>query len=105
MLCALADAVDALLAATGEEPRRVLLVGGATRSPAVRALAPAVLGRPVLLPPTGEYVARGAARQAAWALAGSAEPPAWPLGDTETLTAEPAPGVRARYAELRDRFA
>ena len=50
------------------EPRRVLLVGGAARSPAVRALAPAILGRPVLLPPPGEYVALGAARQAAWAL-------------------------------------
>ena len=68
LLCSLADAVDALLAAAGDEPRRVLLVGGAARSPAVRALAPAILGRPVVLPPPGEYVARGAARQAAWAL-------------------------------------
>lgn len=103
LLCALADAVDALLAATGEEPRRVLMVGGATRSPAVRALAPAVLGRPVLLPPAGEYVARGAARQAAWALSGASEPPAWPLADTETLDGEPAPAVRTAYAALRDR--
>ena len=30
---------------------------------------------PVALPPPGEYVALGAARQAAWALAGTAEPP------------------------------
>ena len=102
LLCSLADAVDALLAATGEAPRRVLLVGGAARSPAVRALAPAILGRPVVLPPPGEYVARGAARQAAWALSGAAEPPAWPLPDTETLEAEPTPAVRERYAVLRD---
>ncbi len=102
LLCSLADAVDALLAATGEQPRRVLLVGGAARSPAVRALAPAILGRPVVLPPPGEYVARGAARQAAWALSGAAEPPAWPLPDTETLEAEPTPAVRERYAVLRD---
>ncbi len=102
LLCSLADAVDALLAATGEQPRRVLLVGGAARSAAVRALAPAILGRTVVLPPPGEYVARGAARQAAWALSGAAEPPAWPLPDTETLEAEPTPAVRERYAALRD---
>lgn len=102
LLCSLADAVDALLAATGEQPRRVLLVGGAARSPAVRALAPAILGRPVLVPPAGEYVARGAARQAAWARSGAAAPPAWALPDTETLQADPAPAVRERYAALRD---
>jgi xylulokinase len=105
LLCSLADAVDALLAATGEEPRRLLLVGGATRGPAVRALAPAILGRPVLLPPTAEYVARGAARQAAWALSGASAPPDWPMPGTETLTADPAPAVRQRYAELRDSLA
>ena len=77
LLCSLADAVDRLVTATGETPRRVLMVGGATRSAAVRELAPAVLGCPVVLPPPGEYVALGAARQAAWALAGTAEPPTW----------------------------
>ncbi|MDQ4055259.1 MAG: FGGY family carbohydrate kinase, partial [Actinomycetota bacterium] len=49
LLCSLADGVDALLTATGDEPQRILLVGGAARSPAVRALAPAILGRPVVL--------------------------------------------------------
>lgn len=102
LLCSLADAVDALLTATGDEPRRILLVGGATRSPVVRALAPAILGRPVVLPPTGEYVARGAARQAAWARSGTPTPPDWPLPDTETLEGDPAPAVRERYAALRD---
>lgn len=102
LLCSLADAVDALLAVTGDEPRRVLLVGGAARSPAVQALAPAVLARPVLVPPPGEYVARGAARQAAWALAGTALPPTWPLPETRTLEATPTPEVRERYAALRD---
>lgn len=100
LLCSLADAVDLLVKATGAEPRRILMVGGATRSAAVRALAPAILGRPVVLPPSGEYVARGAARQAAWALTG--ELPDWPLPDTETLEADPTPGVRDAYAALRD---
>ncbi|WP_435770082.1 xylulokinase [Nocardioides sp. SYSU DS0651] len=102
LLCSLADAVDALVAATGAEPRRVLLVGGATRSDAVRALAPAILGREVVLPEPGEYVARGAARQAAWALAGSAAPPEWPLPTAGVLTADPTPRVREQYAALRD---
>lgn len=104
LLCSLADAVDALVAQTGVEPARVLLVGGAARNPAVRALAPAVLGREVVLPEPGEYVARGAARQAAWVLAGSAAPPAWPL-PTEARSAvvpDPDPSVRERYAALRE---
>ena len=80
----------------------MFLVGGATRSPALRAIAPAVLGRPVTLPPPGEYVARGAARQAAWALAGTEAPPTWPLAGTDVLEADPTPQVREAYAALRD---
>ncbi|WP_134768272.1 xylulokinase [Nocardioides sp. 1609] len=105
LLCALADAVDQVVAATGVEPRRVLLVGGAARSRAVRAFAPAVLGRPVTVVPPGEYVALGAARQAAWALAGSAAPPTWAGPEAEVLEAEPDPEVRATYAALRERTA
>ena len=102
LLCSLADAVDRLVATTGSEPSRLLLVGGATRNPALRAIAPAVLGRPVTLPPPGEYVALGAARQAAWALAETDSPPAWPLAGTEVLEATPTPHVREAYAALRD---
>jgi xylulokinase len=103
LLCSLADAVDRLIAETGEQPRRLFLVGGATRSVALRALAPAVLGRPVTLPPPGEYVALGAARQAAWALSGAAAPPVWPLPDTQVLEADPTPHVREVYTDLVER--
>ena len=103
LLCSLADAMDRLVAATGERPQRVLMVGGATKSAALRALAPAVLGCPVLLPPPGEYVALGAARQAAWALAGTTAPPTWAAAETTVLEAEPTPHVREVYADLRDR--
>jgi xylulokinase len=103
LLCSLADAVDRLVAATGETPQRVLMVGGATKSAAVRELAPAVLGCPVVLPPPGEYVALGAARQAAWALAGTNGPPTWPAAETTVLEADPTPHVREVYADLRDR--
>lgn len=102
LLCSLADAVDHLVAATGELPLRVLMVGGATRSPALRALAPSILGHPVALPPPGEYVARGAARQAAWALAATEQPPVWPLPEAVLLEGESTPDVRKSYAQLRD---
>ncbi len=52
-----------------------MLIGGGARSAALRALAPAILGVPVVLPEPAEYVALGAARQAAWTLSGDPEPP------------------------------
>lgn len=76
MLCGLAAGLDALRD-HGVPVRRVLLTGGASRSAAVRAIAPGVFGVPVLVPPEMEHVAVGAARQAAWALSGAAEPPSW----------------------------
>ena len=80
----------------------MLLVGGGARSEALRRLAPRVLGRPVLVPPPGEYVADGAAVQAAWVLAGGGEPPSWPLAGVESYEGDPLPAVRERYAEVRD---
>jgi xylulokinase len=103
LLCSLADAVDLLTGHVAEKGGRVLLVGGAARSSAVRALAPAILGRPVVVPPPAEYVALGAARQAAWALAGTSAPPSWPAPAGELLEADAQPEVRERYAELRTR--
>lgn len=101
MLCGLADALDAVRA-LGTSVERVVMVGGAARSQAVREIASAVLGLPVTVPQPGEYVARGAARQAAWVLAGSAEPPEWPLADAVETEVEPTPFVRTRYAEVRE---
>ena len=101
LLCGLADGLDAV-AAGSSAVRRVFLVGGGARSEAVRRIAPAVLGVPVLVPPPGEYVADGAARQAAWALAGGDAPPPWSVPGTEVLETEPEPRVRERYAEVRD---
>jgi xylulokinase len=101
LLCGLADGLDAV-AATGTPVRRVFLVGGGARSEAVRRIAPAVLGVPVLAPPPGEYVADGAALQAAWVLAGGEAPPEWARSGTERHEADPVPAVRERYAEVRD---
>ncbi|OZC52272.1 xylulokinase [Rhodococcus sp. 06-621-2] len=101
LLCGLADGIDALRDA-GIETTRVLLVGGGAKSAALRELAPAILGMPVVVPEPGEYVADGAARQAAWALAQTPEPPQWESAPARTYEADPTPSIRARYAEVRD---
>ncbi len=99
LLCGMADAIDAIVA-EGVPVRRVLLVGGGARSAAVRRIAPAILGRPVLAPAPGEYVADGAARQAAWVLTGGAVPPPWSRDGDELFEADPAPAIRDRYHEM-----
>jgi xylulokinase len=102
VLCSLADAIDNL-ADCGIVAQRVILIGGAARSPAVRAVAPAIFGVPVTVPEPAEYVALGAARQAAWAASDAAAAPAWPLAGTSAEhTADPTPEVREKYATLRD---
>ena len=101
LLCGLADGLDALVA-QGVTVSRAILIGGGARSRAVRELAPAILGRPVVVPAPGEYVADGAARQAAWVLTGSAVPPDWAVGASATFHAAPTGFVRDRYAEVRD---
>ena len=100
-MCGLADGLDALVA-EGVEARRVLLIGGGARSEALRRIAPAVLGHPVVVPPSAEYVADGAARQAAWVLTGGDEPPDWAQAGTSTHEADPTPAVRERYAACRE---
>ncbi|MEU5694961.1 FGGY family carbohydrate kinase [Actinosynnema sp. NPDC020468] len=101
LLCSLADAVDALRA-VGTPVSRVLLIGGGARSEAVRRIAPAVFGCPVLLPDPSEYVADGAARQAAWTLTDTPTPPHWQALTATLLEATPTPSVRDRYATARD---
>jgi xylulokinase len=103
MLCGLADGVDALRV-VGVPVDRVLLIGGGAASAAVRALAPALLGAPVVLPEPAEYVALGAARQAAWALAGGPDPPQWTI-KAAVAAAEPDRLIREIYADIRGRAA
>lgn len=101
LLCGLADGLDALIA-QGARADRIILVGGGARSEAVCRIAPAILGRPVTVPEPGEYVADGAARQAAWVLDGAL--PAWTgaVGAAPAYEADPTAGVRERYADVRE---
>ena len=101
MLSGLADAVAAL-EDLGVDIKRVLIIGGAAKNPAVGQIASALFGRPVLIPPAGEYVADGAAKQAAWALLGGATPPVWNLGKATHIEAAATPEVLEKYQTLRD---
>ncbi len=102
MLCGLVDAVDAL-EKLGVNVKRIILIGGAAKNPAVSQIAAALFGREVLVPPAGEYVANGAARQAAWALLGGDSAPIWDLGKIEKVSSTATPDVVERYRTLRDR--
>jgi xylulokinase len=103
MLCGLADGLTAL-ADQGVSVSGVRLIGGAAQSEAVRQIAPTVFGVPVTVPTPGEYVADGAARQAAWVLGGTDRPPQWPLGPVAVFDAQQTPGVRERYADAAGKF-
>lgn len=76
---------------------RVILVGGGARSEAVRRIAPTMLGTDVHVPAAAEYVALGAARQAAWVLSGQDSPPQWSAADTTCYRADATPDLVERY--------
>ena len=101
MLCGLAAGLDALLA-NGVRVDRVILIGGASRSEAVRQIAPGIFGRPVVVPEPAEHVAIGAARQAAWILRGTPMPPIWQTTASRTYDSPSLDAVRARYREVAD---
>jgi xylulokinase len=77
-------------------------LGGAARSLAVQEIAPSIFGASVTVPAPHEYVAVGAARQAAWALRSSSGKPdlqGW-TPDTSTVHSldDSAAGERVRTA-------
>ena len=94
MLSALADGAAAVRD-LGVEVHRVLLIGGAALNPAVQAVAAQVFDVPVSVPSPGEYVADGAARQAAWALTGGR--PRWEVAIRSSAEASPVPAIAERY--------
>ncbi|MDR1851830.1 MAG: xylulokinase [Propionibacteriaceae bacterium] len=94
MLCGLADGLEAMTS-LGVEAKRVLLTGGAAVNPAVQQIAATVFGVQVDVPTPGEYVADGAARQAAWVLTGKR--PTWEVGLLASLPPALEPVVREQY--------
>jgi xylulokinase len=88
----------------GAVVRRVVLTGGGSRSSAVRRLAPSLLGREVVVPADAEYVALGAARQAAWVATGAL--PDWQVEVVEAHRGgRDDAGAHARHVDLSARYA
>ncbi len=104
MFGGLADAVDALMRA-GAPAHRIMLIGGAAANPAVGEVAATMFNAPVEVPPAGEYVADGAARQAAWVLTG--ELPSWSeggVGQTSHFEPNYHEVIRANFRSVWDRL-
>ncbi|MDQ1571733.1 MAG: xylulokinase, partial [Actinomycetota bacterium] len=95
MLCGLADGLDAVRA-QGVVASRLLLVGGAAQNEAVSKIAAQVFEVPVVVPEPAEYVAAGAAVQAAWSLTG--QRPTWPVAVTAQPPVDFRPVIREQYA-------
>ncbi|GAA2272676.1 xylulokinase [Nonomuraea roseoviolacea subsp. roseoviolacea] len=95
MLCGLADGLDAIRG-QGVEAERVLLIGGAAQNAAVQRIAAQTFEPPVVVPRPGEYVADGAAAQAAWTLTEAR--PRWPLSVAAEPPRDHRPVIRHQYA-------
>ena len=94
MLCALADGLEAV-ERLGVTATRLLIVGGAAQNEAVAAIAAQVFPVPVEVPQPGEYVALGAAVQAAWALTGTR--PSWPVDVVASPAVDTRSVIREQY--------
>jgi xylulokinase len=100
MLCSLAEASDVITNfGKGTKPNRVVLIGGAAASKAVQEIAATLFNVPVHIPPAAEYVADGAARQAAWALSGTKNPPTWEIKGSVVKEINYQESVRKAYRE------
>jgi xylulokinase len=95
MLAALAAGLSALQG-LGVTSKRVLMIGGAAQNPAVQEIAAQIFGIRIDVPEPGEYVATGAARQAAWALTGTA--PEWSAAISRSLEADLHPVILEQYS-------
>ena len=98
MLCSQVVMLEATME-LGVPVNRLLIIGGAARSEAVRAILPQIVQVPIFAPDPGEYVAQGATMQAAAALTG--EFPDWePFGEEIPAQAH-RPEIMRQHLEAR----
>ena len=101
MLCGLNAGLQAL-SKLGIEGKRLLLVGGAAQNAAVNEVAKTIFSLPIEVPVPGEYVADGAAVQAAWALTG--ERPEWSIEISARYEPATNPEVMSAYLEQANKY-
>jgi xylulokinase len=100
ILCGLADALQSL---PDPDDGKIFLVGGAAKSKALREIAPMILGRKVLVPEPGEYVAIGAAKQAAASIGISIAD--WKSSSVMEFDAKHEPWILERYQRVARKVA
>jgi xylulokinase len=100
IICGLVDSITTLQS-SGAQIERVMIIGGAAKNPGIGPIASAILGRQVMTFPPREFVADGAARQAAWALLG--ELPNWKIPDVIEFNEKSAPFVLDQHRKLKEK--
>jgi xylulokinase len=101
LLSGLADALEAITN-QGVKVDKLAMVGGAGKNQAVQVIAPQIFGMDISLPEPGEYVALGAARQAASAFAGKEVK--WDSAKSKNLTGTPDQKTRDAYQIAKDNY-
>ncbi|NYF14251.1 xylulokinase [Pseudoclavibacter sp. JAI123] len=87
------------LRSMGLETERLLLIGGAAQSPAVRQILPQMVDFPVAIPVFDEYVTKGAAMQAGGALTGAF--PTWAVAVEELPVQAQHPNILEQHAAAK----
>ena len=101
MLCGLATGLD-VIRELGVSASRLLLIGGSAQNAAVSTIAAQIFDARICVPEPAEYVAAGAAVQAAWALTG--EYPDWTIALADRPAADHNPIIREQYAKATARL-
>jgi len=101
LMCGLADALESITS-QGVKVDKLALVGGAGKNQAVQVIAPQIFGMDISLPEPAEYVALGAARQAASALAGSEV--RWESSKSKNLSGMADQETRDAYKIAKDNY-
>jgi xylulokinase len=83
----------------GVRPSRLILIGGAAQSPAVRAILAQMVDVPLLVPDVDEYVTKGAAMQAAVTLTGAF--PSWHVAMSELPKAPMQPHITEQHESAK----
>ena len=96
MLCGLQFGLGRLQQA-GIPAQRLLLIGGSAQNAAVQQIAATVFDVPIEVPKISEYVAEGAAVQAAWVLTG--ERPNWQVETTARIAPNVSQALLDNYRD------
>lgn len=85
-----------------EDFTRLMLIGGGAQNLGVQGVVSETVSLPVIVPEPGEYVAYGAAKQAAWVLTGTR--PGWKPSSKALASEHPQSPARAQFDDLLEGY-